>query len=93
MGNGSDIARDVVVRGMVQGVSYRWTTQQEAERLRVRGWVRNEPDGSVRAHLEGEPEQVAELVAWMRHGPSGAQVESVDERQGELEGVSGFRAE
>lgn len=93
MDNGSDIARDVVVRGMVQGVSYRWTTQQEAERLRVRGWVRNEPDGSVRAHLEGEPEQVAELVAWMRHGPSGAQVESVDERQGELEGVSGFRAE
>lgn len=93
MDNGSDIARDVVVRGMVQGVSYRWTTQQEAERLRVRGWVRNEPDGSVRAHLEGEPEQVAELVAWMRHGPSGAQVESVDERQGEVEGVSGFRAE
>ncbi|UAL29248.1 acylphosphatase [Nocardioides rotundus] len=93
MDNRSDIARDVVVRGMVQGVSYRWTTQQEAERLHVRGWVRNEPDGSVRAHLEGEPEQVAELVAWMRQGPSGAQVESVDEQQGEVEGVSGFRAE
>src|SRR4029079_5743084 len=44
----------VKVTGRVQGVSFRWYTVREAERLGVTGWVRNEPDGSVAAHLEGE---------------------------------------
>jgi acylphosphatase len=43
----------VRIEGSVQGVGFRAWTQSEASRLGLRGWVRNEPDGSVAAHLEG----------------------------------------
>ena len=57
------------VTGRVQGVSFRWYTQEQAQGLGVTGWVRNEPDGSVAAHVEGEPGAVDALVAWCRRGP------------------------
>ncbi len=67
----------VKVTGRVQGVSFRWYAVQEAERLGVRGWVRNEPDESVAAHLEGDDEAVEAMVAWCRRGPSSAVVRGV----------------
>lgn len=70
-------AVSVRVTGRVQGVSFRWYAQQEAVRLGVRGWVRNEPDGSVSAHLEGDGRAVDEMVAWCRRGPSSAVVRDV----------------
>ncbi len=68
------IARQAVVSGRVQGVYYRASTQQQARCLAVAGWVRNRPDGSVEAWLEGAPEAVEALLAWMRRGPEGARV-------------------
>ncbi|MTB87817.1 acylphosphatase [Aeromicrobium senzhongii] len=70
----------VVVRGLVQGVGYRWSTRIAAEQAGVSGWVRNRADGSVEAELEGEPAQVDAVLAWMAEGPPGGQVESVDVR-------------
>jgi acylphosphatase len=67
----------VRVTGRVQGVAFRWYAVQEAERLGVRGWVRNEPDESVAAHLEGDKEAVEAMVAWCRRGPSSAVVRDV----------------
>jgi acylphosphatase len=67
----------VKVTGRVQGVAFRWYAVQEAERLGVTGWVRNEPDGSVAAHLEGEESAVDAMVAWCRRGPSYASVRQV----------------
>src|SRR4051812_8254604 len=64
----------VKVTGRVQGVAFRWYAVQEAERLGVRGWVRNEPDESVAAHLEGEDDAVEAMLAWCRRGPSAAVV-------------------
>ena len=83
------MAFDVLIRGRVQGVSFRWYTQQEAERLGVTGWVRNEPDGSVAGHFEGE--RARELVDWCRHGPSYAHVEGVSVDEVSDEGARGFR--
>ena len=71
------IARQAVVSGRVQGVYYRASTQQQARRLAVAGWVRNRPDGSVEAWLEGAPDAVAALLAWMRRGPAGARVTDI----------------
>ncbi len=67
----------LVVRGRVQGVWYRGSMEEEAARLGVSGWVRNRPDGSVEAEIEGERAQVDALVAWARHGPPGARVGDV----------------
>jgi acylphosphatase len=67
----------VKVTGRVQGVAFRWYAAQEAERRGVTGWVRNEPDGSVAAHLEGGDDAVTAMVDWCRHGPSYATVRNV----------------
>ncbi len=68
------IARQAVASGRVQGVYYRASTQQEARRLAVAGWVRNRPDGKVEARLEGAPDAVEALLSLMRRGPEGARV-------------------
>jgi len=67
----------LVVRGRVQGVWYRGSMQDEAERRRVAGWVRNLPDGTVEAEIEGERHAVDEMIAWARRGPRGARVTDV----------------
>ncbi len=84
-------AVDVTVTGRVQGVSFRAYVEQEAARLGVAGWVRNEPDGSVAAHLEGEADAVAALVDRCRAGPRFARVERVDIRDATDEGATRFR--
>jgi acylphosphatase len=70
-------AVSVRVTGRVQGVAFRWYAVQEAERLGVTGWVRNEAAGSVLAHVEGEDDAVEAMVDWCRHGPSYASVRHV----------------
>lgn len=82
--------RRVVVHGHVQGVFFRETARRAAERHGVAGWVRNLPDGTVEAVLEGESDGVARLVAFMREGPRGAKVERVDVSEEEPEGLRGF---
>lgn len=67
----------VVVRGIVQGVNYRWFTQRRASDLGLTGFVRNAPDGSVQATIEGTREKIELLLETMRVGPSAAVVESV----------------
>ena len=80
----------VVVRGNVQGVFFRDSCRREAGARGVAGWVTNRGDGAVEAVFEGESETVAAMVDWCRHGPRGAEVESVDEASEAPEGLSSF---
>jgi acylphosphatase len=68
----------MVARGYVQGVYYRASLQREAEQRAIRGWVRNQWDGSVEAVLQGSEEAVNAVLAWARLGPTRAVVESLD---------------
>ena len=68
----------VLVTGRVQNVTFRDSTRQEAEAHGVGGWVRNLPDGSVEAELEGSRAAVDDVVAWMHHGPLLAVVDVVE---------------
>lgn len=70
----------LVVRGRVQGVYFRASTQREARRLGLGGWVRNRPDGSVEILAEGEEISIRELHGWAQKGPGAARVERVDTR-------------
>ena len=79
------------VTGRVQGVSFRWYAVQEAERLGVTGWVSNEPDGTVAAHVEGDDEAVDAMVEWCRRGPAYASVRDVAVTQTQPSGASAFR--
>ena len=84
------IARHVRVTGFVQGVFFREWTREEARKLGVTGWVRNCPDGSVEAHLEGNHDKVEKLVALLREGPPHARVEDVEVSEGQAEGSDRF---
>jgi acylphosphatase len=70
----------LIVRGRVQDVFFRASTQREARRLGLTGWVRNRPDGAVELVAEGEEDQVKDLLAWAQHGPATARVDKVDTR-------------
>ncbi len=85
------VARSVQVQGRVQGVFFRDSCQQEARRLGVCGWVRNEPDGSVAAHFEGAEAAVEAMVTWCRSGPRHARVQRVDVEVREPAGAGDFR--
>jgi acylphosphatase len=65
------------VSGRVQGVSYRASTIDEARRLGLVGWVKNEPDGSVLLEAQGPAEKVEALIEWCREGPPGARVTGI----------------
>ena len=65
------------VTGKVQGVFYRASARAEAERLGLKGFVRNESDGSVYAEAEGEAEALELFLAWCRRGPPHARVDAV----------------
>ncbi|HSP02401.1 MAG TPA: acylphosphatase [Acidimicrobiales bacterium] len=87
------VRRAVTVTGRVQGVSFRYHTVQQAERLGVTGWVRNHDDGSVRLEVQGPPSAVGELVRWLHQGPPHARVDGVQEDAVDVrDGDAGFRA-
>ena len=84
-------ARRIVVSGRVQGVGFRFSTRYTAERLGITGWVRNLPDGRVEVHLQGEARAMGEMVDWLRWGPAGAEVTSLEEAPATAEpGLEGF---
>ena len=66
------------VYGRVQGVSFRYYTQKEAERLNLLGWVANVSDGSVHVIAEGPEKDLKKLVDYLHTGSPSARVEKVD---------------
>jgi acylphosphatase len=81
----------VVVHGRVQGVFFRDSTRQRAQSEGIAGWVANRPDGTVEAVLEGDADALERIVAFMRDGPRGAEVERVEVDDEESEGLTGFQ--
>jgi acylphosphatase len=80
----------ICVTGKVQEVFFRASTREEAQRLGLCGWVRNETDGSVRIEAEGDEESLEQLVAWCQHGPDRARVADMIVEEGEVENYSDF---
>lgn len=76
----NEVVRQVVIRGRVQGVGFRYWTMREAIRLGVGGWVRNRRDGSVEALFTGSAEAVAEMTARCWSGPEFARVDGVEDQ-------------
>jgi acylphosphatase len=66
-----------VVRGRVHGVFFRASVQTRAEDLRLTGYVRNRPDGTVEVRAEGERQKLEKLVEYLKVGPPAARVEEV----------------
>lgn len=80
----------IKVSGRVQGVFYRASTDDKAQRLGVKGYVKNEPDGSVYIEAEGDDAVLDALVEWCKQGPPAARVSNVEVHEGTWKGFSEF---
>ena len=81
------------VSGRVQGVFFRASTRQQAERLGLHGWAVNLPDGRVEVLAAGPAAAVQQLGEWLHEGPPAAKVLSVETAPAdvaELSGHNGF---
>ena len=75
----SEVLRQLVIRGRVQGVGYRAWVEERAVDLGLQGWVRNRRDGSVEAVFAGDERLVADMIAICRNGPPSSRVDEVEE--------------
>jgi acylphosphatase len=82
----------VIIEGRVQGVFFRYHTQDKAYQIGVKGWVKNRRDGRVEAVFEGNKDRVDQIIEWCRHGPPDARVANVhltwEDYTGEFEDFS-----
>ena len=78
------------VRGRVQGVGFRYFVEHSAKALAIKGWVRNDDDGTVEVYAVGTSRQLSDLAGLLWQGPRWAEVRGVDESEAALEQHSGF---
>ncbi|HWW46630.1 MAG TPA: acylphosphatase [Xanthobacteraceae bacterium] len=82
-----DVTRHIVIRGRVQGVGFRNWTADVAQRLDLRGFVRNRRDGTVEALFRGPADIVDEMIELCREGPALARVDAIIDQPGSGEGL------
>ncbi|MEX0660162.1 MAG: acylphosphatase [Balneolaceae bacterium] len=75
----SEVEKHLIIKGRVQGVGFRYFTKKNAESLGVQGWVKNLSNGDVETVIQGEEDQVKEMINYLKSGPVSAKVEEVRE--------------
>lgn len=79
------------ISGRVQGVGFRAATRRRARQLGLTGWVKNEPDGTVKVVAEGPEEKLDQLKNWLEEGTPLAAVTDLEVQSGELEKFAEFQ--
>ena len=78
------VHKNITVKGIVQGVGFRFSAQRTAKIYGIKGYVKNLPDGHVYIEAEGEADRVKDFIAWCWEGPSHAYVTDVNIENGEI---------
>ncbi len=81
---------DIKIFGRVQGVAFRYSAQLEAEKLGIKGFARNEADGTVLIEVEGAEKDLEKFISWCKNGPETAQVTKVEVLPGKVKGFTSF---
>ena len=81
---------NITVKGLVQGVSFRFATLRAAHKLKLTGYVKNLHDGNVFIEAEGEEENINKLINWCYIGPPLAEVSEVSAEETELKNYRNF---
>ncbi|KKR80491.1 MAG: Acylphosphatase [Candidatus Daviesbacteria bacterium GW2011_GWA1_41_61] len=81
---------NIRIFGLVQGVFFRDFTRQQAEKLNIKGFGQNMPDGSVYIGAEGEPPALKEFIKWCQKGPPLAKVDRVEISEGTVSHFTEF---
>lgn len=80
------------ITGTVQGVFFRAFVKENAEKLNVKGFVRNLEDGRIEAFIEGNPEEVNKMIEICKQGPKHAQIRNVEIKEEKFQGFRDFKA-
>jgi len=81
---------NITVKGKVQGVWFRKSTHLKASELHIKGYVKNQPDGSVYIESEGNQKQLEKLLQWCSEGPEFAMVEAVNFEEAPIQSFTNF---
>ncbi len=81
----------VYITGTVQGVFFRALIKENAEKLDVKGFVRNLEDGRLEVFLEGNPDEVNKMIELCKQGPKHAQIRNVELKEEKFQGFKGFK--
>ena len=71
----------LLIKGKVQGVFYRASAKEKAERLNITGWIRNTEEGNVEMVASGTIETLQQFVAWCKQGPRSASVTTIETKE------------
>jgi len=81
------------VKGLVQGVGFRYSTVREAQRLRINGWVKNASNGDVEVWAEGPAEKLSAFLTWLRRGPQFSRVDNIEKEEKTPQNFNNFTVE
>ena len=81
---------NIKISGLVQGVFFRDFASNEAKKLRLSGFVRNEPDGSVYIETEGEEDDLQKFILLCKSGPVNASVDNVEIIEAPVKNLKSF---
>ena len=79
------------ISGKVQGVFFRASAKEIADKLKITGWVKNTPEGDVEIMAEGVPDNIEKFIQWCKKGPSNAVVSHLDFIEAEPANLGKFR--
>jgi len=81
----------IYITGTVQGVFFRGFIKENAEKLNVKGFVRNLEDGRVEVFLEGNPDEVNKMIELCKKGPPHSQIRNVEEKEEKFQDFKTFK--
>ena len=81
----------LLINGTVQGVFFRQYIKEQADKNNIKGFVRNLEDGRVEVFLEGNSEEVEQMISICKRGPQHAQIRSVEEKEEKFQGLEEFK--
>jgi acylphosphatase len=81
----------VIIYGKVQGVGFRNFVFLHAKKLNIKGYVKNNPDGTVEAVFEGDEDNINKMIELCKRGPERARVNKIDIRDIEINNYQDFK--
>ncbi len=82
---------NITAKGKVQGVWYRKSTQEKANEIGIKGFVKNQSDGSVYIEAEGNENQLKSLLEWCAEGPEFAMVDTISYTENDVQFFKQFK--
>lgn len=82
---------NIKIYGLVQGIFFRVSAKEQAEKLNINGFAQNESDGTVYIEAKGEKENLDKFINWCKNGPELAKVEKIEVTSGDLKNFTEFK--